>query len=92
MYLPRDECMAILYKHLKRNQLFAYDFPIGPVTVTLLDGSFFCWYAAFAIADADDGNIYIFTEHYGYHVFEAEFVVFKSGPAAPKPPKKSRKP
>jgi hypothetical protein len=58
-------------------------FPHGPVVVSMQDGSFFCWFDAFVLMD--DDSVYVFTEHYGYHVFEAELINAWHGPQEPKP-------
>lgn len=82
--MKHDDAIEVLKKHLKTTQLFAYDFPLGPVTLTLRDGSFFCWYNALILPDKKLGAVYVFTEHYGYHEFDGEAVVWYSGPMKPK--------
>jgi len=81
--MEHEDWVEVLKKHLKRTQLEAHDFPHGPVTVTMQDGSFFCWYDAFEISDLVTGWVYVFTEHYGYHAFESEMVSKVSGPTEP---------
>lgn len=82
--MKHEDAIEILKKHFNITQLWASEFPIGPVTITMRDGSFFCWYDAFYVADKDTGVVYVFTEHYGYHDFEGELTVRSNGPMKPK--------
>lgn len=87
--MTRDEARPLLLKHIGRAVLTADDFPHGPVTVSMDDGSFFCWFGAFFVVDG--GYVYIFTEHYGYHIFEYEMVIAVKGPIRPKKAAKLRR-
>lgn len=73
----------------KRNLLEASDFPRGPVTVTLRDGCFFCWYNAFWIHYGE--SLYVYTEHYGCHIFDDDILLLCGGPDKPNPSKKKKK-
>lgn len=65
-----------LQRHLRakygddRNKLSAYDFPSGQaVRITFPDGSQVHFRHAFALADSASGEVAVFTEHCGYHIF-----------------------
>jgi hypothetical protein len=80
---PQD-VIDILTKHLKRTQLFADDFPHGPVRIRMIEGSQFRWFDAFMIEDKEKEKTYVFTEHYGYHAFDSDLITKASGPTKPK--------
>lgn len=69
-----------------RERLSASDFPPDQsVRIRFPDGSHALFQSAFAIADEAAGEVAVFTEHCGYHVFpsgDAEVEVLRSsGPA-----------
>lgn len=72
----------ILKSETGLDALLHHNFPHGPVTVSMQDGSFFCWFDAFVLMDEE--TLYVFTEHYGYHSFEAEMLNAWNGPREPK--------
>lgn len=54
----------------ERDGLTAGDFPAGQaVIIRFPDGSYAHFRHAFAIMDASAGEVAVFTEHCGYHVF-----------------------
>ncbi len=65
-----------------RECLSAVDFPCGQtVFIRFSDGSHARFRYAFAIADEEAGEVAVFTEHCGYHVFpagEAEVEILQS--------------
>ncbi len=80
----QQEFLVVLKAETGLDALEHTHFPHGPVTVSMQDGSFFCWYDAFFLRDID--NLYVFTEHYGYHVFEKDIIQNANGPDEPKIP------
>lgn len=75
---------SILKRLLKRSPLLHWQFPGGPVTVTLRDGSAFIFYDAFCLRDKKKEMVHVFTEHHGYHTFEDFEIIFYSGPIKPR--------
>ncbi len=65
-----------------RDQLAADDFPPDQsVMIRFPDGSHVLFRYAFAIEDAASGEVAVFTEHCGYHVFpmvDAEVEILRS--------------
>jgi hypothetical protein len=65
-----------------RDRLSAGDFPPGQsVLIRFPDGSHVLFRFAFAITDESVGEVAVFTEHCGYHVFpagEAEVEILRS--------------
>jgi hypothetical protein len=68
--------------------LQADHFPHGPVTVSMQDGSFFCWFGAFYICFEE--SVFVYTEHYGYHQFEHEMINAFFGPNEPAERRRTR--
>jgi hypothetical protein len=81
-----DKWKAPLRQHLKertgedREKLSASDFQSN-VLLRFPDGSFAFFRYAFYLLDEGDGEVAVFTEHCGYHVFpleELELELFQS--------------
>ena len=69
-----------------RDRLSAVDFPLGQcVVIRFPDGSHVLFRYAFAIEDAAAGEVAVFTEHCGYHIFpsaDAEVEILRPAPGA----------
>lgn len=59
------------------SQLTAKDFGDTGVALHMEDGSFFMWKDAFAdrVCPEDGKWVVVFTEHYGFHVFDREDIL-----------------